>query len=91
MSRQSLKPFLASLHHAVWTRKMVDIAGSYFTHNELEEPLRMLEASTDLLASAQALLDALDRDLPHNMKHHAAGERFNLRAAIAKATGGTNE
>lgn len=52
-----MKAFLASLHHAVWTRKSVDIAGSYFTPDELEEPLRMLETSADLL-------DALHRALP---------------------------
>ena len=55
-----------------------------------EANARLIASAPDLLLRATALLEALDRDLPHNMKHHAAGERFNLRAAIAKATGESN-
>jgi len=47
------------------------------------------EALTELLVRAQELLDALDRSLPHSQRHHAAGERFNLRIAIDKAQGKT--
>jgi len=41
----------------------------------------------ELLGHAQELLDALDRSLPHSQRHHAAGERFNLRITIDKAKG----
>ena len=32
----------------------------------------------------EQLLEALDKELPHNMKHIAAGQRFNARAALAQ-------
>lgn len=88
-----MKEFLASLHHAVWTRKSVDIAGSYFEAKEIEEPLRMLEAAPDLL---EALLNALPyvEDVLNDPQQLACfkpgiveGHAKSIRAAIAKATG----
>ncbi|MFN5745594.1 MAG: hypothetical protein ACK443_05845 [Methylococcaceae bacterium] len=39
---------------------------------------------------AEALLEALDRELPYAQRHIAACERFNLRVALAIAKGVTN-
>ncbi len=77
-----MKAFLASLHHAVWTRKQIDIAGSYFSPDELEEPLRMLEAAPDLLAALQDI----PLDCGHQHPHLFACWKCKARAAIASAT-----
>ena len=80
-----MKAFIASLHHAVWTRKMVDIAGSHFTHNELEEPLRMLETAPDLIEALQELLKNPAGDYDASDGYDKACSK--ARAAIARATG----
>lgn len=89
MSKHTPGPW-ETKHHGEW------ITGKDAVHGEVviakaefdwEANARLIAAAPDLLLRATALLEALDRDLPHNMKHHAAGERFNLRAAIAKAEG----
>jgi hypothetical protein len=36
-----------------------------------------------VVSAARALVDALDRELPHAAKHHAAGARANLRSLLA--------
>jgi hypothetical protein len=65
------------------------LEGTDFAHStECKANALLITAAPELLTLAQALLDAMDVELPYSMKHCASGERFNLRAAIAKATGG---
>ena len=52
-----------------------------------QDNARIMERAPELLAYAEALLVALDAELPASHKHHAAGERHNLRVLVRQITG----
>ena len=59
---------------------------------EFLQVMRELAATREQLAALAAraadLVAALDRELPASARHHAAGERFNVRAALAALAAG---
>jgi hypothetical protein len=75
---------IANLKHAARNRETVTIGGGEFGPEELSQIAALLESRLEIANRAEALITALDQELPHNMKHIAAPQRFNLRSAIAR-------
>ena len=76
---------LPNLRSAVSRRETVTIAGGEFVRSELQEAVRLLESSADLLEALKNMVSAYQGDLTVPERKAALS---NARAAIAKATGG---
>lgn len=79
----NLSTFVANLQYAARTGQTTFIGGGEFTPHELAVAAEAIKLAQLVADNAQALLDALDRELPQSAKHCGAGERFNLRGVLA--------
>lgn len=79
----NLANFAANLQYAARNRETAIIGGGEFNAGELAAAAEAIRLAQLVADNAHALIDALDRDLPHAAKHCAAGERFNLRGVLA--------
>lgn len=77
-----LDTLATNLRHAARSGQDALIGGGEFTPPELADAAEAIRLAQLVADNARALLEALDRDLPHSAKHHAAGERFNLRGVL---------
>lgn len=79
----TLDTFIANLAHVVRNRETIDLGGGAFRSHELVEILEALKLGQQVAINAQALVAALDKELPQSQKHCAAGERANLRSVLS--------
>lgn len=80
---KNLDTLATNLRYAARTGQITFIGGGEFTPPELAAAAEAIRLAQLVADNAHALIDALDRDLPHAAKHCAAGERFNLRGVLA--------
>lgn len=79
----NLTNFAANLQYAARNRETATIGGGEFNAGELAAAAEAIKLAQLVADNAQALLDALDRELPQSVKQCGAGERFNLRSVLA--------
>lgn len=79
----NLTAFAANLQYAARNRETAIIGGGEFNAGELAAAAEAIKLAQIVADNAQALIDALDRELPQSVKQCAAGERFNLRGVLA--------
>ena len=80
---KSLDTFAANLEFAARNRETAIVGGGKFNPAELAAVAESIKLAQLIASNAQALIDALDRELPQSAKQCAAGERFNLRGVLA--------
>lgn len=73
----------SNIQYAARTGQITFIGGGEFTPPELAKAAEAIKLAQLVADNAQALLDALDRELPQSAKQFGAGERFNLRGVLA--------